>query len=132
MLHYLEQHDRLCDLGIISPFLTFFITGVTTWRLKALLCLKVRIGPTQEVNNFSSNWFSNISFSHSCPWKINICDEYGKGYFNFCCWWSWIDIPERERIQHEDVVVEYSLELEEFKGRGGVIECLITVSNGTK
>lgn len=35
-------------------------------------------------------------------------------------------------MQHEDVVVEYSLELEEFKGREGVIEWLITVSNGTK
>ena len=29
---------------------------------------------------------------------------------------------ERERTQHKDVVVEYSLELEEFKGIEGVIE----------
>lgn len=64
VLHYLE-HDRLCDLGIISPFLAFFISGVTNSRLKASLCLKVRTRPIQEANNFSSNWFSNISFSHS-------------------------------------------------------------------
>lgn len=51
---------------------------ITTWVPEVLLCLKMRIGPIQEVNNFSSDLLSTISFSCPSPWKINICDAYGK------------------------------------------------------
>lgn len=125
MLRYLEQLTTgHVTLELFLPFWDF---------LKASLCLKKRIGSTQEVNNFSSKWFSNISFSHSSPVKNKYLWWIWKGIFQFFLllmkfnWHAW-----GRGSSIKTWFVEYSLALEEFKGIEGALEWLITVSNGIK